>query len=105
MVIRKSPAYAILTALICTVVLVFAAPVLTQSQPSGATSPTGTDSSTGSAEPERLTHQFSRQWLLERARSLAEQPFELPALDEDNPLNELDYDEYRRISFDPYAAI
>ncbi len=105
MVIRKSPAYAILTALICTVVLVFAAPVLTQSQPSSASSPAGADASTGSAEPERRTHQFSRQWLLEHARSLAEQPFELPALDEDNPLNELNYDEYRRISFDPYAAI
>jgi glucans biosynthesis protein len=57
------------------------------------------------AEADRVTHAFSRNWLIEHAQALSGQDFELQVLDEDSRLNDLSYDEYRRISFDPYAAI
>lgn len=56
-------------------------------------------------EPERVTHAFSREWLEQHAQSLSQQPFELRALAADSPLNQLNYDDYRRISFDQNAAI
>lgn len=56
-------------------------------------------------EEERVTHDFSREWLIEHAKLLSGQEFELPVIDEESRLNELGYEEYRRISFDPYAAI
>src|SRR5690606_20690128 len=56
-------------------------------------------------EQERVTHPFSRQWLLDYAQKLSLEPFELPVLEDNSPLNSIGYDEYRRISFDPDAAI
>lgn len=51
------------------------------------------------------TRPFSRQWLEEHARELSTRPFTPEEMDGDNPLRSLDYDEYRRIVFNPEAAI
>lgn len=48
---------------------------------------------------------FSRGWLQEHARKLAGRDYEPKAMAEDNPLRSLSYDDYRRIVFDPDAAI
>lgn len=54
---------------------------------------------------ERLTHEFSREWLLAHAQTLSTQEFQVDVISEESRLNNLGYDEYRRITFDPYAAI
>jgi len=48
---------------------------------------------------------FSRQWLREHARVLSARPYTPAPMDENNPLRELDYDDYRRIVFDADRAI
>lgn len=48
---------------------------------------------------------FSRQWLQDRARELATQPYAPDEMAQDNPLRSLDYDDYRRIEFDPDLAV
>ncbi|MCP5349259.1 MAG: glucan biosynthesis protein [Gammaproteobacteria bacterium] len=48
---------------------------------------------------------FSQAWLDSKARELARQQFQPAVLDADNPLQALDYDQYRRIVFDPDQAI
>lgn len=69
------------------------------------TSLTSSEHSPDTTEQERVTHAFSHDWLVQHARTLSQQAFELPALDTDSPLTALDYDDYRRIRFDPQAAI
>ena len=63
------------------------------------------ESTLDTTEPERVTHNFSRDWLVQHAQNLSQQRFELRALAADSPLNRLGYDDYRRISFDQNAAI
>lgn len=48
---------------------------------------------------------FSADWLDTYARELARQPYQSDELAADNPLRQLDYDDYRRIVFRPDAAI
>lgn len=48
---------------------------------------------------------FSVQWLEAQARALSDQPYAPNPMAEDNPLRSLSYDDYRRIVFDPDAAI
>lgn len=68
--------------------------------------PPDSESATESnTEEQRETHQFSREWLIERARELSQSPSSLPEIDEESPLADLAYDEYQRISFDTNAAI
>ena len=75
-------------------------------QPAGRTSPEAqTPEQEQEQEQERVTHPFDRAWLIAHAKALSTQEFSLPQLDEDSPLNELGYDEYRRINFDQDAAI
>jgi periplasmic glucans biosynthesis protein len=54
---------------------------------------------------ERETHPFDRDWLLERARELAQHEFVARELDARSPLNRLEYDQYRAIEFQRGAAI
>lgn len=62
--------------------------------------------SVDSLNPDRTSAQpFSQQWLQDRARQLAAQPFQPQRLAADNPLLALDYDTYRRIVFNPEAAV
>ncbi|MDO8906897.1 MAG: glucan biosynthesis protein G [Pseudohongiella sp.] len=89
------------TAIPITLLLSFATPAFAQTNEAGnlatAAQPV--------TEAERVTHAFSRSWLLERAQALSGQEFDLQVIDQNSRLNELGYDDYRRISFDPYAAI
>ena len=48
---------------------------------------------------------FSRQWLESRAAALANSAYAPRSMAADNPLRALDYDQYRRIVFNPAAAI
>lgn len=48
---------------------------------------------------------FSHRWLQRYARELATQPFSPNAMASDDPLRALSYDDYRRIRFDPNAAV
>lgn len=48
---------------------------------------------------------FSHAWLRDYAQSLSDQPYKAQALSDRNPLRDLTYDQYRRIVFDPAAAI
>lgn len=96
----------------CLLILVFATPVLTQSTSSNLTAAAQEAEQDAEPVPEtepepdtRETHAFNRDWLVAHAQATAGKPFELLKLDDSNPLNQLGYDEYRRISFDPYAAI
>ncbi|TVP52683.1 MAG: glucan biosynthesis protein G [Halomonadaceae bacterium] len=59
------------------------------------------------AQPEYASEAqpFSHQWLQEHARELATQSYTPHTMAEDDPLGDLSYDEYRRIAFDPEAAI
>lgn len=60
------------------------------------------------AEPQknaRPTHAFDRQWLEDKAKSLSEKPYEANELPEDNPLSQLNYDEYKKIQFERGATI
>lgn len=56
-------------------------------------------------EDDRPTHPFDRDWLVNRARELSLQAFDLEELEEGHPLTTLDYDDYRHINFDRNAAI
>lgn len=119
MTFRNSPIYVGLAASVCLAVLFSATPVLTESTRSlnavvslGAANSVaqapGNEASTEVASTntgERLTHPFSREWLVDHARELAAQPFEPATIDADGPLARLDYDDYRRITFQPSAAI
>lgn len=51
------------------------------------------------------TSYFSRQWLQDHARDLASRPFAPQQSAAGSSLRELDYDDYRRIVFDPAAAV
>ncbi|MEM0912295.1 MAG: glucan biosynthesis protein [Pseudomonadota bacterium] len=53
----------------------------------------------------RLTHKFDREWLERYAKSLSARPFEPKELPPDNPLNQLDYDDYKKIQFERGATI
>ena len=57
------------------------------------------------AEDERPTHKFSRQWLDDRAKELASQEYVEQKLPADSPLNNLNYDDYRKIQFQRSATI
>lgn len=48
---------------------------------------------------------FSPQWLQDHAQELSTRPDNVEEMAEDNPLRSLDYDDFRRIEFDPDAAI
>lgn len=48
---------------------------------------------------------FSQEWLRDHARELATQAFTPQDMAADNPLRSLDYDQYRRIVFDPDQAL
>ncbi|WP_051208394.1 glucan biosynthesis protein [Saccharospirillum impatiens] len=48
---------------------------------------------------------FSHRWLQTHARDMASEPFAPQYMAQDNPLRSLSYDDYRRIVFDPDAAI
>ena len=54
---------------------------------------------------QRITHSFSREWLINQAMELSRSPSKLPEFDEESPLADLAYDDYKRISFDSDAAI
>lgn len=109
MAFSNSPVYVGLSATVCLAIFFSAAPVLTETTRS-VNSVVAIDSS---AEPvdnlsvtnERLTHPFSRDWLLDHARDLASQPYVPAGIDTNSPLGQLGYDEYRRITFEPSAAI
>lgn len=109
MTFRNSPVYVGLSATVCMAVLFSAAPVLTQTTRSfnavvslgAATSAVETLNNTD----ERLTHPFTREWLVDHARELATQPYVPTTIDANGPLGKLDYDGYRRITFQPSAAI
>lgn len=51
------------------------------------------------------TQVFSRQWLQDHARDLAGRPFTPQHSAANSSLRQLDYDDYRRIVFDPAAAV
>jgi glucans biosynthesis protein len=57
------------------------------------------------AEEDRPTHPFNRQWLEERAKELASQDYVEEKLPADSPLNNLGYDDYRKIQFQRGASI
>ena len=57
------------------------------------------------AEEERPTHPFNRQWLEERAQQLASEDYVEEKLPADSPLNNLNYDDYRKIQFQRGASI
>lgn len=48
---------------------------------------------------------FSRDWLQDHARAMASQDFAPTTLADNNTLRDLSYDDYRRIVFDPRAAV
>lgn len=48
---------------------------------------------------------FSHSWLQRQARELANEPFAPDTLADDSALRALSYDDYRRIVFDPNAAV
>ncbi|MEX1198931.1 MAG: glucan biosynthesis protein G [Pseudohongiellaceae bacterium] len=55
--------------------------------------------------PESDSRPFSHQWLKNHARELSTRPFTPQDMEQDNPLRSLDYDDYRRIVFDPDEAV
>ncbi len=55
--------------------------------------------------PESEGRNFSHQWLEEHARELSTRPYTPEVMSDDNPLRSLDYDDYRRIVFDPDEAV
>lgn len=57
------------------------------------------------AQDERPTHPFNREWLDERAKQLALQDYVEQKLPADSPLNNLNYDDYRKIQFQRGASI
>src|SRR5690554_1973863 len=109
MAFRNSPVYVGLSATVCLVVLLSATPVLTETTRSVNSVVTIDSANTPNEDPgtvdNRLTHPFSRDWLVNHARELAAEPFEAAAIESDSPLGQLDYDDYRRITFEPSAAI
>lgn len=58
-----------------------------------------------SAEDDRPSHPFNRQWLDEKAKELASQEYVEKKLPADSPLNNLNYDDYRKIQFQRGASI
>lgn len=54
---------------------------------------------------ERPTHSFDRQWLLNRAKTLASEPFVPVILADDSPLASMTYDDYKKIQFERGATI
>ncbi|MGO4891086.1 glucan biosynthesis protein [Flavobacterium sp. W21_SRS_FM6] len=57
------------------------------------------------AQDDRPTHKFNRQWLEEKAKELAAKEFVEPKLAPDSPLNNLNYDDYRKIQFQRGASV
>ncbi|HCI88698.1 MAG TPA: glucan biosynthesis protein D, partial [Gammaproteobacteria bacterium] len=57
------------------------------------------------ADASETSRFFDSDWLDSYARELARQPFQSGELAADNPLRQLNYDDYRRILFRPDAAI
>jgi glucans biosynthesis protein len=56
-------------------------------------------------EEERPTHKFDRQWLENRAAELAKEEYVEAVIDGDSPLNQLNYDDYKKIQFQRSATI
>lgn len=57
------------------------------------------------AQDDRPTHPFDRQWLEERAKELAAKDYVEQKLPSDSPLNNLNYDDYRKIQFQRGASV
>jgi periplasmic glucans biosynthesis protein len=57
------------------------------------------------AEEDRPTHAFNRQWLEDYAKELASKPFVEQKIEADNPLSQLNYDDYKKIQFQRAATI
>ena len=88
--------------------LLLNAGVMVLTVPAHAAEPSAqTQSETGSTPPDqdRYPHPFDRAWLVGHALELSQQPFALQELQSDSPLTNMDYDDYRRITFDRNAAI
>ncbi|GGW74386.1 glucan biosynthesis protein [Alteromonas halophila] len=72
-----------------------------------------TDTSTVAQQPvqeekkkqDRPTHPFDREWLEDKAKALSKQAYEEKEIPEDNPLSQLDYDDYKKIQFERGATI
>lgn len=56
-------------------------------------------------EQERPTHRFDRTWLEAKAKSLSEEAYVPDLIPEDDPLNQLSYDDYKKIQFQRGATI
>lgn len=54
---------------------------------------------------ERPTHPFNRKWLEERAKQLASEEYIEQKIPADSPLNNLSYDDYRKIQFQRGASV
>ncbi|MBT0585198.1 glucan biosynthesis protein [Alteromonas oceanisediminis] len=77
-----------------------------QEKPPAEAEPAPSPISSEQAEkPERPTHEFSRAWLEDRAQALAEQPYQVRRIDDESPLGQLSYDDYKRIQFERGATI
>jgi periplasmic glucans biosynthesis protein len=104
MVVSQSSVYASLAVSIALLLSGYPGSAVAQSaaqeQPSAVDQPVPDNT-----EQERVTHAFDRDWLVGHAQTLSGQEFDLQVLDQNSRLNELGYNEYRRISFDPHAAI
>lgn len=96
--------YSVCASFVVSIALWSGFPAITLAQ-SNEQEPAAAQPAPASTEEERVTHDFSREWLVEHARTLSGQEFALQVIDQESRLNQLGYDEYRRISFDPYAAI
>lgn len=57
------------------------------------------------AQDDRPTYSFNRQWLEEQAKQLASEPYVEQKLPVDSPLNNLSYDDYRKIQFQRSATV
>ncbi|MGQ8364207.1 glucan biosynthesis protein [Glaciecola sp. 1036] len=55
--------------------------------------------------PKRPTHAFDRAWLESHAKTLSEKAYEAKTIPADNPLSQLNYDDYKKIQFERGATI
>ena len=69
------------------------------------TQPAPAEQDNAQQKSKRPTHPFDRQWLEEKAKALSEKPYKVNELPEDNPLSQLNYDEYKKIQFQRGATI